>query len=165
MSNNLFTIKEVADKLKVSRQSVYNTISKYKEFYQPYIHDVKGQTKIDDKGIELLKEKAHKQKKNKIPKKDIQAGNIDQQQEQLKEQIEELKKDKQYLQEQLDIAQANLQREQNLHFETKQELKLLQSGTTPKQSDIKDKQEDVKEDKQANKKGILSRLKSIFTAN
>lgn len=92
MSNKItdtFTIRQVADRLNVSRQSVYNKINKYKDYYEPYIVYINGETTLTNEAIELLKNNSHNQKaERKRHKKQI--NDQDQELQELRQRVTEL---------------------------------------------------------------------------
>lgn len=51
----MFKVSEVAEKLGVSKVSVYNRVNQNKEMFKPHLKKVKSVTYIDNKGFEMLK--------------------------------------------------------------------------------------------------------------
>lgn len=51
----MFKIFEVADKLEVSKVTIYNKIKVLNKDIKPFIHKLKGVTYIDETGIEIIK--------------------------------------------------------------------------------------------------------------
>lgn len=160
MSNAKYTYEEVAKTLNLkTAAAIYQKVQRNYDFYEPYIIKKNGKAGLNAEGLELIKTNAHKRAKYakkantkntksvKNASKDIELSN-----DRIKEYQETIK----YLREQLSKAQDNLHREQELHHETKQELKLLKAG---KPNNVVETKAEIKDEPQPEKKkGLWSKI-------
>ena len=86
----MMKVSEVADSLKVSRQTIYNHIDKLKPEIDSYIDKVKGAKVIDEQGVAMIRDSV--EDKSEIDSKDDQekAELYQRQIELLENQIEQL---------------------------------------------------------------------------
>lgn len=144
-------IKDIVDQVGISKTAIYNKLNNYSSFYEQYIKVVDGEKRINKEGIQALKDNAHQKQKQKKTESITEQGSSEV--ERLLNIIDELTE--------------SLKREQALHMDTKQELKLLKSGnentdTTEEQqiiiTDPTEKQELTEEEQPKSKWSRIMRI-------
>lgn len=139
---------QFAKRAGVSRTTIYNDLNtKLKK----YVKTINGKSLISENALKLYKQE-ETQSKNKNELLVI----TETLQKQLEIKDEQIKK----LQEELSQAQKNLQREQELHYQTREEIKLLNAPIQETSSD----EIEISANKNQKKKTLKEKFLTLFSA-
>jgi len=138
-------VKEVADELNVSRQSVYNWLQKLEPEINRFVKQVEGVKVIEEPGIEMIRDnlKVDKQDDEGVETASGAPGPA-REIELLQEQIQQLKEQNEYLKEQIDRKDRRLDNYQVLIKQRTDRVEMLE-GEVEKQQE-----------------GLIERIKSFF---
>ena len=121
-------VKQVAEELGVSSQTVYNYLNKMEKELDDYIKEVEGVKHIEQQGIEIIKDQLdikEVDQEDLIPREVLKREN-----ELLHDQIE-------YLKEQIERKDQRLERYQYLLQDKKQQVEQLEGEVQPRPGLIK----------------------------
>jgi len=115
----MYTVKEISEKIGVSKVTIYNDLKRFKSELKPYLRVEQRSKYLSEEGLDLLKKL--RGGKTKLD------SNLNQTLEsELRQRLEDSEVQIKYLKSQIEISQKNFEREQQLHEHTQVLLKQSQ---------------------------------------
>ena len=124
--DELLTVQQVAEHLKISRQAVYKKIDNE---FKPYLHIVNGKKYLDKRAIGIFDEKYDNQEFTNLLSKSLQL--LTEQNEVLKAQLEQKDKQLEEKDKQISNLQKLIDQSQQLQAIAENKIKLLEQKETP----------------------------------